>query len=284
MKWKNVLRKMRKNKLFMIGLVGLIIIIGLCVFSDYYVAYDSKVADLAQRFTPPDWFINGLKGHPFGTDALGRDVLTRLLVGGKASLVVSVSVVFISAFIGTTVGLVAGYSGGWVEMVLMRICDMLSSIPAQILAICVVAVLGTNFTNLILTLCIASWVSTARVVRANVLSMRSKEFVLASRVMGAGNLRIVFKEILPNVLTPVLITATQRFGSTILVEASMSYLGMGIPVPTPSWGNMISEGREYLATSSWVVIIPGIALMLTVLSFNFLGDGLRDIMDPRNKD
>lgn len=284
MKLKTVLRRMKKSKLFMIGFVGLIVIIGLCIISPFFLQYDSTKADLISRLSRPDWFKNGLAGHPFGTDPLGRDVLSRLLEGGKMSLLISVSVVVVSSLIGTVVGLVAGFFGGWVDKVLMRICDMLMAIPALILAICVVAVMGTNLVNLIITLCIASWVSSARLVRATVLSVRNKEFIQAARVMGMNSSSIIFKEVLPNTLTPILISCTQRFGSTILVEASMSYLGMGVPVPTPSWGNMISDGREYLSTAPWIVIVPGIALMLTVLCFNFLGDGLRDVFDPKNTD
>ena len=285
MKLDAILRRMKKSKLFLIGLIGLILIVGVCLLSPLFMPHDPNQATLVKRLSEPDWFSGGgLGGNPFGTDPLGRDVLSRLLEGGRVSLLISVSVVVISSLIGTLVGLFAGYFGGVVDRLLMRICDMLMAIPALILAICVVAVLGTNLFNLIATLCIASWVTSARLVRATVLSIRGKEYVLAARVMGMKNGTIIMKEVLPNTLTPILISCTQRFGSTILVEASMSYLGMGVPVPTPSWGNMISDGREYLATAPWVVIIPGVALMLTVLCFNFLGDGLRDIFDPKNTD
>ncbi|MCD7806714.1 MAG: ABC transporter permease [Lachnospiraceae bacterium] len=284
MEFSTFIRRAKKSPLFIVGGVTLIVIVLLCVLSPLYVVYDPGKADLTQRLLAPEWFSNGLTGHILGTDALGRDVLTRLLMGGRVSLFVSVVVVAISTLIGIFIGLIAGYFSGAVDRVVMRFADILMAIPSLMLAICVVAVLGTNFTNLIITLTLTSWVIGARIVRGNTFGIRNMEYVQAAKVMGTGNFKIMVSEVLPNVLTPIIVNATQQFGGTILTESSMSYLGMGIPVPTPSWGNMISEGREYLSTCPWVVIAPGIALMLTVLAFNFLGDGLRDILDPRNKD
>lgn len=283
MEFSTFIRRAKKSPLFIIGTVILILIVLFCVLSPLYVVFDPGKADLASRLLPPEGFTNGLNGHILGTDALGRDVLTRLLMGGRVSLLVSVTVVAISTAVGIIVGLISGYYSGVVDRVVMRFADILMAIPSLMLAICVVAVLGTNFINLIITLSLSAWVIGARIVRGNTFGIRNMEYVQAARVMGTGNFKIMIKEVLPNVLTPIIVNATQQFGGTILTESSMSYLGMGIPVPTPSWGNMISEGREYLATSPWVVIAPGIALMLTVLAFNFMGDGLRDILDPKNK-
>lgn len=282
MKFSTVFRRMKKSKLFMIGFFLLLAIFLICFSSQWWVYWDPTASDLRSRLATPDWFANGLKGHPFGGDPLGRDVLTRLFQGGWVSLKITFLVTIISMFMGSLVGLISGYYGGVVDRVIMRIGDVLMSIPQLMLAICVVAVMGTSMFNLIFTLSATGWVATARLVRATVLGMKSKEFISASKVMGASNKRILWKELFPNTLTPLLISASGHFGGTILLETSLSYLGMGVPVPTPSWGNLISDGRSYITSAPWVVIAPGIALMLTVLAFNFLGDGIRDVFDPKN--
>ncbi|MBQ7534055.1 MAG: ABC transporter permease [Stomatobaculum sp.] len=273
---------MRKSKLFMIGFIHLVIIFLICGTSQYWVAWDPEQAVLRSRLAPPDWFANGLKGHPLGCDALGRDILTRLLEGGWVSLKITVLVTVISMIMGAFVGLVCGYYGGKADMVIMRGCDILQAIPQLMLAICVVAVMGTSMFNLFFTLSVTGWIGTARLVRATVLGMKNKEFISASRVLGAGGKRILWKELFPNTLTPLLISASGHFGGTILLETSLSYLGMGVPVPTPSWGNLISDGRDYITSAPWVVIAPGLALMITILAFNFMGDGIRDVFDPKN--
>lgn len=282
MSFKSFIRKMKKSRLFMTGLILFVFIVVSCFTSRWWVAWESQASDLMARLTAPDFFANGLKGHPFGTDALGRDVLTRLFEGGWVSLKIAALVTVISIFLGALVGLVCGYYGGKVDMVIMRFCDILSSIPQMILAICVVAVMGTSMVNLIFTLSATGWIGCARMVRAAVLGCKNKEFVSASKVMGASGTRILWKELFPNTLTSLMIMASGHVGGTILIETSLSYLGMGVPVPTPSWGNMISDGRTYITNAPWVIIVPGIALMLTVLAFNFMGDGLRDILDPKN--
>ena len=282
MKLSTIIRRMRKNKMFMIGLVLLLVMLLLCATSRFWVQWDSTLSDLRSRLLKPDWFSDGLSGHPFGTDPLGRDVLTRLLEGGWVSLKITFQVTIVSMAIGALVGLITGYYGGIVDQILMRICDILSAIPQLMMAICVVAVIGTSMTTLIFTLSATGWVATARQVRSAVLGMKNTEFISASRVLGAKTSRILWKELFPNTLTQLMISASGHFGGTILVETSLSYLGMGVPMPTPSWGNMITDGRQYLSSAPWVVIAPGIALMITVLAFNFLGDGIRDVFDPKN--
>lgn len=285
MKFTTILRKMRKSSLFMIGFWLLVLILLISATSSLWVQWDSTASSLLERLKVPDWFgNNGLKGHPFGTDPLGRDILTRLLEGGWVSLKITFIVTAISMTIGAVVGLITGYFGGIIDMVVMRICDVLLAIPQLMLAICVVAVLGTSMVNLIFTLTATGWVATARLVRSAVLNMKHKEFISASKVIGASTSRILWKEMFPNTITQLMIAASGHFGGTILVETNLSYLGMGVPVPTPSWGNMISDGRQYLASAPWVVIVPGVALMLTVLAFSFMGDGIRDVFDPKNKD
>ena len=268
--------------MFMIGFTLLIFVILICASSSLWVQWDSTKSNLMLRLRSPDWFGQGLKGHPFGTDPLGRDVLTRLLEGGWVSLKITFIVTVVSMALGALVGLITGYYGGIVDMIVMRICDVLLAIPQLMLAICVVAVMGTSMFNLIFTLTATGWVATARLVRSQVLGMKNTEFISASKVLGASTTRILWKELFPNTITQLMISASGHFGGTILVETSLSYLGMGVPVPTPSWGNMISDGRQYLSSAPWVVMAPGVALMLTVLAFNFLGDGIRDVFDPKN--
>lgn len=281
---KSLFRKMRKNKMFLIGGIGILVIILLCVFAPLYVQFDATQSDLRQRLLVPEGFVNGLSGHIFGTDPLGRDVLTRVLMGGRASLLIAFSVVIFSTILGVILGVTAGFYGGTVDMVIMRFTDIMMAMPALLLAICVVAVLGSSYTNLILVLILTNWVMIARVVRGVVLTIRNSDYVNAARLLGFSSARIMASEILPNTLTQIIISATQNLGVVILTEASMSYLGMGVPLPTPAWGTMLSDGREYIATAPWIVVVPGIVLMLTVLAFNFFGDGVRDILDPKNKD
>lgn len=281
---KSLLRKVRKNKMFLIGGIGILIIILLCVFAPLYVQFDATKSDLTQRLLPPEGFAHGLSGHVFGTDPLGRDVLTRVLMGGRASLLIAFSVVIFSTLLGVILGVTAGFYGGMVDTVIMRFTDIMMAMPALLLAICVVAVLGSSYTNLIMVLILTNWVMIARVVRGVVLTIRNSDYVNAAKLLGFSSARIMASEILPNTLTQVIISATQNLGVVILTEASMSYLGMGVPLPTPAWGTMLSDGREYIATAPWIVVVPGVILMLTVLAFNFFGDGVRDILDPKNKD
>jgi ABC-type dipeptide/oligopeptide/nickel transport system permease subunit len=277
---RTFLRRMAKSKFFKIGFFSIIIIASLCLILPLFVKYNPLAVNLVKRLKPPEWF----SGHFFGTDALGRDILARLLKGGGTSLIITFTVVLITTVFGLTLGLIAGYFSGIPDLVLMRICDVMSALPTLLLAICVVAVLGGSFTNLIIVLSLTSWIMVARVVRSRILTIRTAEYISAAKVIGMPDITIILREVLPNVITPVIISATQAFGGIILTEASMSYLGLGIPPPNPSWGNMISDGREYIDSSPWVVIVPGIALMLTVLAVNFLGDGLRDVFDPKNRD
>jgi ABC-type dipeptide/oligopeptide/nickel transport system permease subunit len=284
MQRKDILRKMRKSKFFMIGLFGILGITLICLLSPLFLQYDPMLSNLRARLAAPEWFSKGLHGHVFGCDSLGRDVFARLLMGGRTSILIALSVVFITTFFGLALGLISGYYGSISDMVLMRLCDIMMSIPALLLAICVVAVMGSGITNLIIVLSITGWIMVARVVRSTAFAVRDTEYIKAARVLGMSNFKIIFSEVLPNVISPVIITATQAFGGMILAEASMSFLGLGIPVPAPSWGAMISDGREYIGNAPWVVIVPGIFLMLMVLAFNFLGDGLNDILNPKNMD
>ncbi len=280
---KELLRRMRKSKFFIAGAVIVAFILIMALISPLIIVHNPIGMNLSQRLLPPDFFSKGWNGYIFGADPLGQDILTRLLIGSRMSLMISVTVVLATALLGTILGVVSGFYGKTVDMIIMRIADIQMSIPPIVLAIAVIAVLGTSITNLIIVLVITGWPQYTRVVRSNVMVMRNIEFIQASRALGSSSLRIMFTQVLPNVLTALIILMSQMFGKIILVEASMSFLGLGVPLPTPSWGSMISDGREYLTTAPWVVIAPGCALMLAVLGFNFLGDGVRDILDPKSK-
>ena len=284
MSGKELTRRMRKSKFFMVGAITIGILLILCFLSPYFVTHDAYTSDLSMRLQPPQWFSEGFDGYILGTDAQGRDVLTRLLVGGRYSLMVSISTVAITAVIGVALGIIAGYFGGWVDTVIMRIAEVQSAIPTMVLAIAVISVLGNTTVNLIAVLVITRWIGYTRMVRSQVLSIRRNEFISAAKVLGASQGRIMFKEILPNVVTIMIIEISMGFGQIILTESSLSFLGLGIPAPNPSWGGMIADGREYLSLYPWVVICPGVVLMIAVLGFNFLGDGMRDVLDPKNKD
>lgn len=267
---------MRGSNFFVVGFVVAVLIVLSLILVPFFVSHNPTASSLAERLLAP-----GTKEHLLGTDQLGRDVLSRLMVGGRFSLMISILVVTISCLLGTTVGIIAGYVGGKVDMVIMRLCDVFLSIPSMVLAIAVMAILGTSTFNLVMVLIIGGWVQYCKVTRNNVLVIKSMEFTKASKVFGANNRHIMFTQILPNVTTPLIILFTCQIGETIMLEAGLSFLSLGIQPPEPSWGNMIAGGRDYLATNPWLILAPGIALMITVLAFNFLGDGLRDVLDPK---
>jgi peptide/nickel transport system permease protein len=270
---------MRKNRFFVIGAIVMVVIILSTFLAPLYIQFDPIKNSLRERLLPPS-FSKGLKGHVFGTDALGRDVFTRLLIGGRYSFTLALSIVFLQMVIGTSLGILAGYVKR-TDTVIMRICDIFLALPNIVLAIAVIAVLGTSTTNLIVVLTISGWVPYCRVIRNNVMVLKRLEFTQASKAFGASHFWIMKEDLFPNVTTPLIVLISQRVGLTILIEASLSFLNLGIQPPIPSWGNMIADGRQYLATCPWLCFAPGIALMFTALAFNFLGDGLRDVLDPK---
>lgn len=278
---KIILNRMRRNPFFMIGVVGSIFIVLLLVLGPNIARFDPQTNSLMERFIAPEYLAKGLDGHVLGTDQLGRDVFTRLLYGGRYSLMIALGCVACQVLIGTTLGLCAGFFGGWVDAVIMRLCEVFLAIPSMIMAVAIMSVFGASVANLMIVLIITGWVQCCKVTRNNVLVIKKQEFVHASQTLGAKKAHIMFKQILPNVLTNIIIIGTQRIGVTILGEAGLSFLNLGIQPPTPSWGNMISAGRAYLTTQPWMVFAPGLAMMITVLSFNMLGDGLRDVLDPK---
>ncbi|MEY8355915.1 ABC transporter permease [Lachnospiraceae bacterium 54-53] len=284
MKKSELFRRMKKSKFFVMGMIIAVLVTIAAFASPLFVVHDPVQSDLRKRLISPEFFGNGLGGHILGTDALGQDIFTRLVTGCRISLLIAAAGVLIPAAIGTALGAVAGYFGGAADNIIMRICDIQLSIPTMVLAITVMAILGNSVPNLLLVLALVGWTSYTRVVRGSVMGIRNSEFIQASRVLGASNARILLTQILPCVLTPLIILMSQQIGFVILTEANLSFLGMGVPLPNPSLGSMIADGREYIATAPWTVVVPGVALMIIVLAFNFLGDGVRDILDPRNKD
>jgi len=282
-KRSQLVTRLMQSKFFVIGLIVCALIVILSVIAPFIVVHDSKLPSLANSLQPPQYFSKGWSGNILGADNLGRDVLTRLLIGSRYSFIISVSTVFCAIVFGVFLGLMSGYYGGWLDNLIMRFADIQLSIPQLLLAIAIVSVLGPSIPNLIIVLTITTWPQIARLIRSSVLVVREMEFISASKVLGANDLWIMFSQILPNVMTPLLILGSQQIGFIILVEAALSFLGLGVQPPTPSWGVMIADGRDYISTAPWVVLAPGIALMITVLAFNFLGDGLRDALDPKMK-
>jgi peptide/nickel transport system permease protein len=259
---------------------GLVILVGMvlaAVFANIISPADPLAGNLEARLLPP--FASA--DHLLGTDPIGRDVLARLIYGARVSLFVG-SVSVLAAFVvGSFLGLLAGYMGGWVDTLLMRLADVQLSFPSFLLAISLMAVLGAGLYNVILALSVNGWVRYARVIRSGVLPLREVDYVAAARVAGGGPLRVMLRHVLPNVLTPVLVLATLALGGNIIAESSLSFLGLGVDPQTPSWGSMLSDGRAYLASSWWVAALPGLAISITVLAVNLVGDWLRDQLDPR---
>ncbi len=236
---------------------------------------------LFDRLTPPMWVSGGTIDYPLGTDTLGRDVLSRLLYGARISLIVGLSAVCISGVLGVSLGLLAGYYGGRLDDALMRLGDIQLAFPILVLAIAVLAVLGASLGNVILVLGISGWVTYARIVRGETLSLKQREFVEAARAIGSPDGSIIWYHILPNILPPVTVVATFSVARVIIAEASLSFLGLGIPPPTPSWGAMLDEGRNYITTAWWLALFPGLAILFLVLGINLVGDWVRDVLDPR---
>ena len=232
---------------------------------------------LLERLTPPTWG----REHPLGTDTLGRDVASRLLHGARVSLVVGFSAVLLAGVVGVGLGLVSGWYRGWLDDLLMRVGDVQLAFPVLVLAVGVLAVLGASLLNLIVVLGVTGWITYARIVRGEVLTLRERDFVAAARALGASDAWIVTRHLLPNVLPPIIVVATFSVARTIIAEASLSFLGLGIPAPEPSWGAMLDEGRNYITTGWWLALFPGLAILLLVLGINLVGDWLRDVLDPR---
>ncbi len=273
--WRWWTRQFLRNRVAPIGLVIIVAGIVVAILAPVIAPYDARRIAPADALAPP--------GGPylFGTDGFGRDVFSRVLIGSRISLVVAFLSVLTALTLGTTLGLTAGFYGGWWDAVSMRVMDIVFAFPAILLAIAIMAVLGTSLFNLVIAIGIVYTPQFARVTRAAAMTVRSLEFVDAARALGLGNLRILRRHIVPNVLAPVTVQVSLNLSLAILSESALSFLGLGTQPPTPSWGNMLSEGRQFLELAPWNAIFPGLAIMIVVLGFNLLGDGLRDLLDPR---
>jgi peptide/nickel transport system permease protein len=265
------------------GLTVLLCIGGAAVLAPQIAPWDPARQMLLKRLRPPMWEARGLREHPLGTDHLGRDILSRILYGGRISLGVGLSAVTLSCLVGVTLGLLAGFHGGRTDALIMRVVDVFLAIPYILLAMGVVFALGASLLNVILVMALTRWVQFARIVRADVLSIREREFVSGARARGNRSMRLLLRHVLPNALTPIIVVATLELAFMIIYESALSFLGLGVQPPTPTWGWMLSDGRNYVATAWWLATFPGLAIMLTVLAVNLLGDWLRDTLDPRLK-
>lgn len=279
-----LLQDLLHSRSALIGGVFLALMIVGCFIIPHLWGLNATATDLLTRFVPPIWAEGGVWAHPLGTDNLGRDVLARILAGGQVSLLVAFLTVLVALTVGLVLGTLAGYFGGWVDSLIMRIGDLFLAYPFMLLTISVIAILGPSLTIMILVLALSDWVTYARTVRGTVLSVKEREYVAAARSIGTGDVEILHRHILPNILSPVLVLGTVRAANYIIWESGLSFLGMGVPPPTPTWGMMLSEGRDYILDAWWLATLPGIAIMITILSVNLLGDGLRDALDPRLKE
>ena len=271
--------RLRRNRLAMLGLALMSAILLLAVFADVIADYDTKVVgmNMAERLQTPS------AKHWFGTDGYGRDVFARIIHGSRLSLSLSIISMLIAVAVGSMIGAISGYFGGRVDDVLMRLMDMLLAIPPMLMSISIVAALGRSMANLMLALALAYMPVFARVIRSSILSVKDQEFVEAARACGTSDARIILRHIIPNAVGPIIVQATLAMGSSILTISSLSFMGMGIQPPQPEWGTMLYEGRDLIRTSPYLVIFPGAAIAVSVLSLNLLGDGLRDALDPRLK-
>ena len=277
---RRIRRAVRSNPVGAAALVVLVLILLVAVLAPWVAPHDPVAQSLRLRLKPPAWLPGGVEGYWLGTDALGRDVLSRILHGARVSIAVGVLAVMIQATIGVVVGLIAGFYGGWVDDVIMRIADVQQSLPFLVLVVAVAAVVGPSLVNTIVILGVIGWVSYGRVVRAEVLSLMQREFVTASIALGGMDLRVMLRHLLPNLVSSITVVGTLTISAMILVEASLSFLGLGVPPPAPTWGGMVADGRNYIANAWWVTVFPGTAIFVTVLAINLVGDWLREVLDP----
>ncbi|MCM2265141.1 MAG: ABC transporter permease [Desulfuromonadales bacterium] len=267
-------QRLRHNRMAMVG-AAIVLVMFVLAMAVPLLGRDPGAIDIASRLQSPGW------AHPLGTDDLGRDVLTRILYGARISLLVGFVAVGIATVIGIVLGAVAGYYGRWADTLLMRFVDIMLCFPTFFLILAVIAFLDPSIWNIMIIIGLTGWMGVARLVRAEFLSLRERDFVLAARAIGAGDVRIIFRHILPNALSPVLVSATLGVAGAILTESALSFLGIGVQPPTPSWGNMLITGKQTLGTAWWMSVFPGLAILITVLGYNLLGEGIRDALDPR---
>ena len=272
-----VWRQLRHNRMALVG-AGIILVMFLMAAAASLTKVDPSAINIDQSYLPPSL------NHPFGTDDLGREVFVRMLYGARISLLVGFVAVGISTLIGIVLGALAGYYGGWVDALVMRFVDIMLCFPTFFLILAVIAFLEPSIWNIMIVIGLTSWMGVARLIRAEFLSLRQRDFVLAAQALGATDLRLIFRHILPNAMSPVLVSATLGVAGAILTESALSFLGIGVQPPTPSWGNMLIVGKQTLGSAWWLSVIPGVAILITVLGYNLFGEGIRDALDPRLKE
>jgi peptide/nickel transport system permease protein len=275
--WGDVMRRLFRNKLATVALVFVIFLVLVAIFAPVIAPYDYKAQDYANRLAPLSM------AHPFGTDEYGRDILSRMIYGARTSLLVALGGVVICLVIGGVLGLITGFFGGWVDTIIMRILDIFMAIPALLLAVVIQAALGTGLFNTCLAVSVAGIPATCRVMRSSVMTMRDQEFVEAAIATGSSKARIIARHILPNCLAPILVESTLKISGNIMAISGLSFVGLGVQAPEAEWGAMVSSGRMYVRDYSPLVLFPGFAIVLTLVAFNILGDGLRDALDPKLK-
>lgn len=279
--FKKWLRLLLQSKTGVLGFIIVSLVIFIAIFAEFLAPHNPVTNNLSDMLKPPMWLDGGSSTYILGTDNLGRDMLSRILYGARVSLLVGVFSVIVAGIIGIFVGITSGFYGGWIDSVLMRIVDSFLAIPSILFILVVLTVFKPGITVLIIVIGVTNWVTYARVVRGEVLSIKERDYVKASKTIGTKNGVIMFKHILPNIISSFIVISTLSVASTIILEASLSFLGLGIQPPTVSWGGMLTDGRNYLATNWWLATFPGLAIMITVLGIIFLGDWLRDVLDPK---
>ncbi len=267
-----------KNKLAVIGGVLVLLVFVSSLFAPWLAPYNPSTIDVKNILVGPN------TSHPLGTDDLGRDVLSRMLWGGRISLEVGFVAVGIATIIGIILGAIAGYYGGLIDGVIMRAVDIMLSIPTIFLVLAVIAILEPSIINIMVVIGLTSWMEPARLIRAEFISLKERDFVIAARAIGAADVRIIMRNVLPNGLSPILVSATMGIGGAILVESGLSFLGLGVQPPTPSWGSLLSSGKDNIEIAWWLSAFPGLAILITVLGYNLLGEGIRDALDPRQRE
>lgn len=279
--WPKVREALKGAPLIPLFIIAMFILSA--ILADLITFHDAYKVSLPDRLIPPFWQDGGSLSHPLGTDPLGRDILTRVIYGARVSIIISALALAVGGGFGTMIGLTAGFYGGKIDTLLMRLADITLAFPLILFAILLVMVLGPSMMNVIVAITLVLWARYARVIRGEVLALMQRDFIARARVSGASDLRIMFRHLLPNVMPTLIVLLTLQVGWVIIVEASLSFLGAGIPPPTPAWGSMLADGREYVSTAWWVTTAPGVAIMLVVLAFNLCGDWMRERLDPKQR-
>jgi len=277
------LRRLWRLKWGLAAALVLLLIVLVTLAAPWLAPYSPVEVDIQHRLGPPAWMEGGKTDHWLGTDQIGRDLLSRMIYGGRVSLLIGVAAVLVSSTIGVLLGLAAGYFGSRTDWIIMTVINVMLTFPFVLLALAVIAVLGPSLVNMVIVLGVAGWPLYARVIRAETMAIRERDFITAGRALGMSHVRIIFRQILPNLISVIVVIATLQVASVIILESFLSFLGLGVQPPTPAWGNMLGEGRVYMLNSWWIAAFPGVAIFITTLAINLMGNALRDWLDPHMK-